>query len=64
MLRYLRPLPRPGGLAIARNIAHTHGGSLTAHTSPQGGAGLLLRLPTPQYRNDSMHTSAHRSVRT
>ncbi|MBI0298401.1 HAMP domain-containing histidine kinase [Streptomyces sp. PRKS01-29] len=33
------------GLAIANDIAHAHGGTLTALTSPRGGARLLLRLP-------------------
>jgi signal transduction histidine kinase len=33
------------GLAIAKDIAHAHGGTLTAHTSPRGGARLLLCLP-------------------
>lgn len=33
------------GLAIANDIAHAHGGTLTVHTSPWGGARLLLRLP-------------------
>jgi signal transduction histidine kinase len=34
------------GLAIAKDIAHAHGGTLTAHTSPRGGARLLLCLPS------------------
>ncbi|MFD8378992.1 ATP-binding protein [Streptomyces sp. NPDC059679] len=34
------------GLAIAKDIAHAHGGTLTLHTSPRGGARVLLRLPT------------------
>ncbi|QKV95099.1 HAMP domain-containing histidine kinase [Streptomyces sp. NA02950] len=33
------------GLAIANDIAHAHGGTLTVHTSPTGGARLLLCLP-------------------
>ncbi|WP_432035450.1 sensor histidine kinase [Streptomyces cucumeris] len=33
------------GLAIAHDIAHAHGGTLTALTSPEGGARLRLRLP-------------------
>jgi signal transduction histidine kinase len=33
------------GLAIAKDIAHAHGGTLTIHTSPRGGARVLLRLP-------------------
>ncbi|MFE9608042.1 sensor histidine kinase [Streptomyces sp. NPDC006012] len=33
------------GLAIARDIARAHGGTLTLHTSPRGGARVLLRLP-------------------
>ncbi|NUP44729.1 MAG: HAMP domain-containing histidine kinase [Streptomyces sp.] len=33
------------GLAIAKDIAHAHGGTLTLHTSPRGGARVLLRLP-------------------
>ncbi|MFL4909826.1 sensor histidine kinase [Streptomyces sp. MMS24-I2-30] len=36
------------GLAIARDIARTHGGTLTIETSPWGGARLLLRLPQAQ----------------
>ncbi|WP_434097971.1 sensor histidine kinase [Streptomyces sparsogenes] len=33
------------GLAIAKDIARAHGGTLTIHSSPRGGARLLLRLP-------------------
>ncbi|MGW1542480.1 sensor histidine kinase [Streptomyces sp. NPDC002309] len=33
------------GLAIARDIAHAHGGTLTIGTGPRGGARVLLRLP-------------------
>ncbi|MFF4756108.1 sensor histidine kinase [Streptomyces sp. NPDC001270] len=36
------------GLAIARDIARTHGGTLTIETSPWGSARLLLRLPQAQ----------------
>jgi signal transduction histidine kinase len=36
------------GLAIAKDIAHAHGGTLTAHTSPRGGARMLLCLPRGQ----------------
>ncbi|MEV5310474.1 HAMP domain-containing sensor histidine kinase [Streptomyces sp. NPDC052610] len=33
------------GLAIARDVAVRHGGTLTAHTAPAGGALFELRLP-------------------
>lgn len=33
------------GLAIARDIAQLHGGSLTLHDSPQGGLRAILSLP-------------------
>lgn len=33
------------GLAVARAIAHQHGGTLTAHDSPLGGARMTLTLP-------------------
>ncbi|MCY0952835.1 sensor histidine kinase [Streptomyces sp. H27-S2] len=34
------------GLAIAREIARAHGGEVTAGRGPEGGARLVLRLPT------------------
>jgi signal transduction histidine kinase len=33
------------GLSIARDIAQSHGGSLTLHNLPAGGLEALLRLP-------------------
>ena len=33
------------GLAIARNVAETHGGSLTLQTAPGGGIRAVIRLP-------------------
>ncbi|MCE7080940.1 cell wall metabolism sensor histidine kinase WalK [Streptomyces sp. ST2-7A] len=33
------------GLAIARNVAERHGGTLTVHEAPEGGALFRLRLP-------------------
>ena len=33
------------GLAIARSIVVAHGGSLTAESSPSGGARLVARIP-------------------
>ncbi|MER6999573.1 HAMP domain-containing sensor histidine kinase [Streptomyces sp. NPDC000410] len=33
------------GLAIARDVAHRHGGTLTTSTAPRGGARFELRLP-------------------
>ncbi|MGD9483466.1 HAMP domain-containing sensor histidine kinase [Streptomyces sp. TRM70308] len=33
------------GLSIARENAHIHGGSITAHNAPEGGAVFTLRLP-------------------
>lgn len=33
------------GLALARDIASRHGGTLTVDTSPRGGAAFTLRLP-------------------
>jgi signal transduction histidine kinase len=33
------------GLAIARNVAETHGGSLTLETAPGGGTRAVIRLP-------------------
>jgi two-component system heavy metal sensor histidine kinase CusS len=35
------------GLPIARMIARLHGGDVTAHDSPLGGAGFSVRLPPP-----------------
>ncbi|MFI2762076.1 sensor histidine kinase [Streptomyces echinatus] len=44
--RTARALPGSGlGLAMARQIAHSHGGELTAH--PAGGGGALFRLVLP-----------------
>ncbi|QHA04881.1 HAMP domain-containing protein [Streptomyces broussonetiae] len=44
--RTARALPGSGlGLAMARQIAHTHGAELTAHQAPGGGALFRLRLP-------------------
>ncbi|WP_435852591.1 sensor histidine kinase [Streptomyces sparsogenes] len=47
------------GLAIAKDIAHAHGGALTVHSSPQGGARLLLRLPC-ETRSDRSPCRARR----
>ncbi|MFD8728769.1 sensor histidine kinase [Streptomyces sp. NPDC059611] len=33
------------GLAIARDVAERHGGTLTVHQAPEGGAAFRLRLP-------------------
>ena len=33
------------GLAIARNVAETHGGQLTLETAPGGGTRAVIRLP-------------------
>ncbi len=33
------------GLAIARDVAARHGGTLTVHRAPEGGAAFRLRLP-------------------
>jgi signal transduction histidine kinase len=33
------------GLAIARNVAETHGGRLTLETAPGGGTRAVIRLP-------------------
>ncbi|WP_244188620.1 HAMP domain-containing sensor histidine kinase [Streptomyces yokosukanensis] len=44
--RAARALPGSGlGLAMARQIAHTHHAELTAHQAPGGGALFRLRLP-------------------
>ncbi|MFG3103733.1 ATP-binding protein [Streptomyces sp. NPDC048182] len=44
--RAARALPGSGlGLAMARQIAQTHGAELTAHQAPGGGALFRLRLP-------------------
>ena len=45
--RAARGLPGSGlGLAIVRQIAESHGGSITAEAAPGGGALFRLRLPT------------------
>ncbi|MER6028809.1 HAMP domain-containing sensor histidine kinase [Streptomyces sp. NPDC001851] len=45
--RAARALPGSGlGLAMARQIAHTHHAELTAHQAPGGGALFRLRLPS------------------
>ena len=36
------------GLAIARDVAARHGGTLTVGTAPSGGARFTLRLPLPR----------------
>ncbi|MEU9291619.1 HAMP domain-containing sensor histidine kinase [Streptomyces sp. NPDC048275] len=43
------------GLAIARDIALRHGGSLTAHQAPAGGALFELRLPRAPQRRGELH---------
>lgn len=39
------------GLAIARDVAERHGGSLTARAAPEGGACFVLRLPVAAARD-------------
>jgi two-component system sensor kinase FixL len=40
------------GLAISRTIAEAHQGKLTYQRAPGGGARFILRLPSPQQRNE------------
>ncbi|MET8159767.1 HAMP domain-containing sensor histidine kinase [Sphaerisporangium sp. NPDC005289] len=37
------------GLAIARDLARTHGGTITVDASPQGGARFVVRLPLSRH---------------
>jgi two-component system sensor histidine kinase MprB len=42
-----RTMPGSGlGLAIVKQVADSHGGTVTASTAPEGGALLVLQLPT------------------
>lgn len=57
--RTARALPGSGlGLAMARQIAHTHDAELTAHQAPGGGALFRLTLPVDQHGNRT--TNHHR----
>jgi signal transduction histidine kinase len=40
------------GLAIARNVAETHGGRLTLETAPAGGTRAVVRLPLFRLEGD------------
>ncbi|MFJ3233998.1 ATP-binding protein [Streptomyces sp. NPDC086787] len=51
--RTARALPGSGlGLAMARQIAHTHDGELTAHRAPGGGALFRLTLPVSEIASE------------
>ncbi|MEU8382724.1 ATP-binding protein [Streptosporangium sp. NPDC048865] len=45
------------GLAIARSVAHAHGGTLQVGTSPSGGARFVLRLPLAPPDDDDREQS-------
>jgi signal transduction histidine kinase len=46
------------GLAIARNVAETHGGRLTLETAPSSGVRAVVRLPLFQPRAVEDHSTA------
>jgi signal transduction histidine kinase len=50
------------GLAIARDIVQTHGGTIEASTSPEGGARFVVRIPLAEPVRNSQSQRTHSSA--